>query len=150
MLRRTIQRSLLLFLILFLSHAATAAVVEQLIAVINGEPYTQSNLNNYAKTKMGRAFPTSDLNQINKEDREVLEQFVTDKLLEAEVREAGISITDDEVSRYIEQVKKTNRLSDEDLKTALSRDGLTLATYRTSVKAEMEKSEIIEDRKSVV
>ncbi|HEX2933289.1 MAG TPA: peptidylprolyl isomerase [Candidatus Binatia bacterium] len=144
MLRRAIRQSLLLFLILFLPHVATAAVVEQLIAVVNGEPYTQSNLNIYAKAKMGRAFPTGDLNQINAQDREVLEQFVTDKLLEAEVREAGISITDEEVSRYIEQVKKTNRLSDEDLKAALSRDGLTLATYRASVKAEMEKSEIIE------
>ena len=96
------------------------------------------------KVKLGRAFPTGNLDQINTADREVLEQFITDKLLEAEVREAGISITEDDVNRYIEQVKKNNRLSEEDLKTALSREGQTLASYKASVKSEMEKSEIID------
>ena len=112
--------------------------------MINGEPYTLSSLNTYAKTKMGRAFPTGNLDQISATDREVLEQFITDKLLEAEVRESGINISDDDVSRYIEQVKKNNRLSDEDLKVALSREGQTLASYKASVKSEMEKSEIID------
>jgi len=144
MLRQAIRKSLFLSLLIIVPHTAAAAVVEQLIAVVNGEPYTLSNLSVYAKTKMGRAFPSGDLNQINASDREVLEQFVTDKLLEVEVREAGISISDDEINRYIEQVKKSNRLTDEDLKIALSRDGMTLASYRASVKAEMEKSEIID------
>ncbi len=112
--------------------------------MINGEPYTLSSLNSYAKSKAGRSFPTGNLDQINIADREVLEQFITDKLMEAEVREAGISITDDDVNRYIEQVKKNNSLSEEDLKTALSREGQTLASYKASVKSEMEKSEIID------
>lgn len=144
MLRQAIRKSLLLSLLIIVPHTAAAAVVEQLIAVVNGEPYTLSNLSVYAKTKMGRAFPSGDLNQINASDREVLEQFVTDKMLEVEVREAGISISDDEINRYIEQVKKSNNLTDEDLKVALGRDGVTLANYRASVKAEMEKSEIID------
>ena len=143
-LRQVIKKSFLLFFLLIFPHRAAAAVIEQLIAVVNGEPYTLSNINVYAKSKMGRGFPSGDLNQINPSDREVLEQFITDKLLEAEVREAGIVISDDDVSRYIEQVKKNNRLSDADLKLALAREGMTLAAYRASVKAEMEKSEIIE------
>jgi len=123
---------------------AGAAVVEQLIVVINGEPYTLSSVNSYAKSKMGRGFPSGSLDQINAADREVLEQFITDKLMEAEVREAGITITDDEVNRYIETVKQNNHLSDEELKAALSREGQTLASYKTSVKSQMEKSEIID------
>jgi peptidyl-prolyl cis-trans isomerase SurA len=144
MLRRAINKILLLFFLLVFPLAPEAAVVEQLIAVVNGEPYTLSNLNAYAKRKMGRDFPSGDLNQINAGDRDVLEQFVTDKLLEAEVREAGIVITDDDVTRYIDQVKQNNSLSDADLKVALGREGMTLATYRASVKSEMEKSEIID------
>jgi peptidyl-prolyl cis-trans isomerase SurA len=144
MLRPSTKKSLVLFFLLILPYGASAAVIEQLIAVVNGEPYTLSNLTAYAKTKMNRAFPSGDLNQINASDREVLEQFITDKLLEAEVREAGIVVSDEDVTRYIEQVKKNNRLSDEDLKRALSREGMTLAAYRASVKSEMEKSEIID------
>ena len=142
--RQAIKKGLALFFLLVFPHGVAAAVVEQLIAVVNGEPYTLSNLSAYAKSKMNRVFPSGDLNQINASDREVLEQFITDKLLEAEVREAGIVVSDDDVSRYIEQVKKNNRLTDEDLKVALSREGMTLAAYRASVKSEMEKSEIID------
>ena len=144
MLRRTIRTILLLFFMCALPVAASATVIEQLIAVIDGEPYTLSNINVYAKTKLGRGFPASDLKQIDARDRQVLEQFVTDKLLEAEVREAGIVVSDADVDRYIEQVKKNNRLSEEDLKAALSRENQTLASYKASVKAEIEKSDLID------
>ena len=123
MLRQAIKKSLLVFFLLVIPHSACAAVIEQLIVVINGEPYTLSNVNSYAKSKLARGFPSGNLNPINTSDREVLEQFITDKLLEAEVRESGIVVNDDDVNRYIEQVKKNNRLSDEDLKVALGREG---------------------------
>ena len=142
--KRILIGRLLLCLVLVGPGIASAAVVEQLIVVINGEPYTLSSLNSYAKSKMGRSFPNGSLDQINATDREVLEQFITDKLLESEVREAGISITDADVNQYIDQVKKNNRLSDDDLKTALAREGQTVDSYKVSVKTEMEKSEIID------
>jgi peptidyl-prolyl cis-trans isomerase SurA len=127
----------------FFYQTASATVIEQLIVVIDGEPYTLSNLTLYAKTKMNREFPTGDLNKINASDREVLEQFITEKLLESEAREAGIRISDEEVNRYIDEIKKRNRLSDDDLKTVLGREGQTIQSYRASVKSELEKSEIL-------
>jgi parvulin-like peptidyl-prolyl isomerase len=142
--RQVIQIGLLSLLLIFLPGTIGAAVIDQLIVVVNGEPYTLSNINTYAKSKMNRDFPSGDLKKINPADQESLEGFITEKLLEAEAREAGISISEDDINRYIEQVKKNNRLSDDDLKTALSREGQTLASYKVSVKAEMEKSEIID------
>lgn len=130
------------FLVLF-HHAASAKVIEQLIVVIDGEPYTLSNLAAYAKAKMGRPFPSGDLKKIDDSDREVLEQFITEKLLEAEARDSGIRITDQDVSHYIDEIKRRNRLSDEELKTALSREGQTIESYRISVKSELEKAEIL-------
>jgi parvulin-like peptidyl-prolyl isomerase len=141
MLRRTL---LIALLALTAVPNAPARVVEQLIAVIDGEPYTLSNVNAYSKTKLGRPFPSGDLKDIGPQDRQVLEQFLTDKLLEAEVREAGIVVSDADVERYIDQVKKNNRLTDEQLKAALSRENQTLAGYRASVKAEIEKSDLID------
>lgn len=143
MLRRAIYIVPILILF-FLARGAFATVIEQLIAVIDGEPYTLSNVNAYSKAKLGRGFPAGSLKDIGAQDRQVLEQFVTDKLLEAEVREAGIVVSDADVQRYIDQVKKNNRLSEEDLKAALSRENQTLATYKASVKAEIEKSDLID------
>ncbi|MGZ8436617.1 MAG: peptidylprolyl isomerase [Candidatus Binatia bacterium] len=133
-----------LFALVVMPHSLSAAVIEQLIAVIDGEPYTLTNVTTFAKSRLAKSFPSGNLQQINAADREVLEQFITDKLMEAEVREAGIRITDDDVSRYIEQVKKNNRLSDEDFKASLSREGFNLASYMISVKTEMEKAEVID------
>lgn len=144
MLRRIYQTGFLLFCFqLFLPQTAPAKVIEQLIVVIDGEPYTLSNLAAYAKAKMGREFPSGDLKKINDDDREVLEQFITEKLLEAEARESGIKVTEQDVSQYIDEIKKRNRLSDDELKTVLSREGQTLESYRASVKSELEKSEIL-------
>src|SRR5215510_3798892 len=144
MLRRIYQTGFLVFCFqLFLAQIAPAKVIEQLIVVIDGEPYTLSNLGAYAKAKMGREFPSGDLKKINDDDREVLEQFITEKLLEAEARESGIKITDQDVSQYIDEIKKRNRLTDDELKTALSREGQTIESYRASVKSELEKSEIV-------
>ena len=107
--------SILFALLLLAPVVVRAKVIEQLIAIIDGEPYTLSNLESYAKTKMNRSFPTGDLAKINPSDREVLEQFLTEKLVESEIREGGIKVSDEDVDQYIEQVKKSNRLSDQDL-----------------------------------
>jgi peptidyl-prolyl cis-trans isomerase SurA len=144
MLTQAIKALFLWFFLVVIPSVASAEVVEQLIAVIDGEPYTLSNLDKFSKSKGGRSFPASDLKAIDQADREVLEQFLTEKLLEAEVREAGIIVSDDEVNRYIEQVKKNNRLSDEDLIAALKRENQTLESYKVSVKAEIEKSQLID------
>jgi peptidyl-prolyl cis-trans isomerase SurA len=143
MLSQTGKKSVLVFFFLLLPAALHAKVVEQLIAVIDGEPYTLSNLGIYAKNKLGRPFPSGDLTQINAADRDVLEQFITDKLLDAEIKEAGVKITDDDVEQYIQQIKAKNRLSDEDLQAALAREGQTVAGYRAAVKGELERNEII-------
>ncbi|MEO6164517.1 MAG: peptidylprolyl isomerase [Candidatus Binatia bacterium] len=135
---------LCLLALVIMPQSLSAAVIEQLIAVIDGEPYTLTNVSTFAKTRLAKTFPSASLQQINAADREVLEQFITDKLMEAEVREAGIRVTDDDVNRYIEQVKKNNRLSDEDFKASLSREGFNLASYTISVKSEMEKAEVID------
>ena len=144
MLIRAIFVGLCLLAITVLPHGTRAAVIEQLIAVVDGEPYTLTDVSTFAKTRLSKTFPTGSLQQINAADRDVLEQFITDKLMVAEVREAGIRVTDDDVDRYIAQVKINNRLSDEDFKTALARDGLSLASYKISVKMELEKAEILD------
>jgi parvulin-like peptidyl-prolyl isomerase len=144
MMRPTLPYRILFSLLLAsLPALVSAAVIEKLIAVIDGEPYTLTNIKVFAMTKGKIEFPTGDLNRINDADRDVLEQFVTETLLETEIREAGIKVGDAEVDEYIEQIKTRNKLRDDDLRTALSREGQTLASYRASVKRELEKNEMI-------
>ena len=143
MLRQPICKGAALLFFILIASSARARVIEQLIVVIDGEPYTLSNVGTYSKAKMNREFPSGDLKSINDKDREVLEQFITEKLLEAEIRESGIKVTDEDIDRYIIQIKTRNQLTEDDLKRALSREGMTFVAYRQSVKNELERGEII-------
>ena len=132
----------LLIVVVVLPGTSVARVVDQLIVVIDDEPYTLRNVEQFAKSKLKVEFPTGDLNRINERDGDVLEQFITDKLLDAEIRGAGITVTNEDVEQYIEEVKKNNRLSDSDFESALAREGMTLDGYKQSVKSELEKAEL--------
>jgi peptidyl-prolyl cis-trans isomerase SurA len=101
------------------------------------------NVQEFAKGRLNREFPAGELSSINENDAQILEQFITERLLEAEVRDAAIRVTDEDVERYIDEVKKNNRLSEADFKMALARDGMTLDAYKASVKSELEKAELL-------
>lgn len=145
MLRQRIRYSLILVSALFLFHPfpLAAKVVEQVVVVIDGEPYTLSNFKEYARTKMNRDFPTGDLNRIENEDKEVLEQFITEKLLAEEVKLGDFKVSEEDIDRYVEQIKQRNRLGSEELAEALKRERTTMESYRASIRAELEKNEII-------
>jgi peptidyl-prolyl cis-trans isomerase SurA len=125
------------------SKPAAGRVIEQVIVVVNGEPYTTTNLKTFAQTKMGREFPKGDLNRVDKEDKEVLELFITERLVAAEAQRLGIKVSEQDVDQYIEQLKSRNKLSDADLAEALRREGVTVEQYRSTVRSEIEKNELI-------
>jgi peptidyl-prolyl cis-trans isomerase SurA len=137
---------LVLALLPFLScfSSAGAAVVEQVLVVIDGDPHTLSDFKNYAKKQLGRVFPAGDLNALGKEDQEVIEQYITDKLVASEIKQAGIKVADEDINNYIDQVKEKNHISEEQLKQALAADGLSWEKYRSSIRSEMEKSELVD------
>ena len=95
------------------------------------------------RARWGESSPSGHWKKSTAAIREVLEQFITEKLLDAEIREAGIKVTDQDIEVYIDQIKQKNRLTDAELKTALSREGQTLQAYKASVRAELEKGELI-------
>lgn len=141
--QRTVYYYLIFIGALLTPAFVTAKVVEQVVVVINGEPYTLTNFKEFAKIKMHREFPKGDLDRIETEDKEVLEQFITEKLLAEEVKLSGIKISEDDVGRYIGQIQQRNKINDEDLVAALKQEGVTLEGYRASIRAEIEKGEII-------
>jgi parvulin-like peptidyl-prolyl isomerase len=146
--RRNIYRglALLAWLVFSAPFPASANVIEQIIVVLDGEPYTLTNFKEYAKSQMGREFPVGDLKQLGKEDQEVVEQFITEKLLAAEVKQSGIKVSDEEIDHYIGQIKQKNGIDDEQLREALKRESVTWEKYRASIRAEVEKNEIIENQ----
>jgi len=76
-------------------------------------------------------------------DARVLDALITDRLLEKEIKAQGITARDDEIDRYIKEIQSRNNIDDERFAKALGEQGMTLATYRTRVKAEIEKAQLV-------
>jgi len=130
--RRRFYCGLILFFLAFLLSSTVlvrADVIEQLLVVVDGEPYTLTDFKSYAKAQMGREFPAGDLNQLGKEDQEVIEQFITDKMLASEVKQAGIKVGDEDIENYITQIKDKNQINEPQLREALTAQGISWEKY---------------------
>lgn len=130
-------------LLALISTPLPAAVIERVIVAIDGDPYTVSDIRQYARDKMNRAFPAGNLDKVGNTDKETLEQFITDKVIAMEVKRLGIKISEGDIDDYIMRIREKNQISDGDFKAALEQGGMTLPKYREAVRHEIEKSEII-------
>jgi len=125
-------------LCVIIASPARAAVVNKVLATVDGEPVTMYELKKYTQSSIrGRQMGASV------DQAQLLDSLITDKLIEKEVSDKGIVVHDDEIDRYIDNIKERNKVDDEGLKQALAAQGLTLEKYRTQVRAEIQKAQLM-------
>jgi len=135
-----------LWILLSPTHSPLLAMlVEQVIVVIDGVPYTVSDLDQYAKTKTGAKLPTHEFTKVSQDAKSlvILEQFITDKLIAAEVKRLGVIVGDEQIDRFIEMIKERNQLTDAQLTMVLHRDGMDMERYRKSIRTEIERERLV-------
>ena len=138
---------LLLALIFFLvsfwlpSPGHAQQVMDRLVAAIEGEPITFSDIAKYARAKD----PQFTDAQLNNSDtlKKYLEDYIGETLLAKEAQALGLVIKDEEIDSYVGMVKKQNNLSDNELKAALRDKGIAADNYRDEIKKELLKSRIV-------
>lgn len=118
--------------------AAGAELVNKILATVDGEPVTTYQLKRYSQDSIrGRQL------SVSVDQSALLEALITDKLIQKEVSEKGVIVRDQDIDRYIEAIKQRNNLDDEKLKTALAGQGLTLESYRTQIREEIERDQLV-------
>src|SRR5437762_12193957 len=117
-----------LVLPVLLAGAARAEITNRIVATIDGEPVTAHELRRYAKEHAAPGTP----------DAQVLEALITDKLLEKEIKAQGITAREDEIDRYIDEIRQRNGIDRARFKAALAAQGLSLETYRARAKSELD------------
>ena len=120
-------------LLLTVAGVARAEIADRIVATIDGEPITAHEVRKYAGER--------GLGDV-REDR-VLDALITEKLLEMEIKEQGIAAHDDEIDRYVEEIRNRNGVDEEKFTKILAEQGMTLAMYRTKVKNEIEKAQLV-------
>jgi len=123
--------------ILFLALSSlfrAADVVEEIYAVVNDEAITGSELLKF-KADMLRSLQAElegeKLEQALAElEKELLNKFIEQKLLLSKVKEKNYDV-DADVETIIQEIKKQNNIaSDDELKSALAREGIEFAAWK--------------------
>jgi peptidyl-prolyl cis-trans isomerase SurA len=136
---RTFRKSIWIAALLALAAgSAGAQVVNRIVASVDGEPITLYELSQY-EAKQKALLPNVPIPS----ERDVLQALITEKLLVKEIANHGIRVRDEDIDRYIDHIKESNRLDDERLNAALQQQGMDLKKYRESVRREIEKVQLI-------
>ncbi|NPA14969.1 MAG: hypothetical protein GXO44_00295 [Deferribacteres bacterium] len=117
----------LLGALLIFSATAGGVIIEKIVAVVNGEPITLTELQERAifiKNATGKDLPL----------KEVLRQVILEELQLQEAKKLGLDVDPDVVNSYIENFKKENGMTDEDFKKFLEERGITEKAYREEIR----------------
>ncbi len=144
--------TLIFILILSGSHAysgtKSAEVVDRVVAVVNEEIISLSELssaiNPYAERMKSLGYPPEkEREMFFKVREEMLEQLINQKLTDQESKKYNISVSEKELDNSIERVKEVNHYTDEDLRSMLAKEGMSMEGYRNKIKEHLVRSKLL-------
>ena len=131
----------LLLLLLFLpalACAQSAALVDRIVAVVNKEVITLSELNDTIATaerqlkRTGTRAPPREVLE-----RQMLEKLILDKAQLQMARDIGIRIDELQLDRAVQRIAQNNNMALADFRRALERDGVPFDAWREDLREQI-------------
>jgi peptidyl-prolyl cis-trans isomerase SurA len=137
---------------LFVSLPAySAEVVDSILAIINDEIVTQSDVADFEnRLKTGglvddQLVPDEAVRQSLLKDRELLIRKLIDaRLIDAEVKRQGLSVPFERVEQEVRSITKRNGMQRDELKNALLEKGIRFSIYQDFIKTGLERQALVE------
>ena len=137
--------------LLCLAAPGYGRVIDGVVAVVNDEPVTFSEVRESVAEALG--IPVGDADGFLREERDSrivirwIEALVEAVLVRQELVKQGQPVPDAEIDKAVESVRKSNGMSEAQFVEILGREGLTLATYRRRLRWQMERGAIVRAKK---
>jgi peptidyl-prolyl cis-trans isomerase SurA len=136
--RRT---ALALALALALGGRAQARLVEKVAAVVGDNIILASEVEEKAAPLLTEANritdPAKRTARATELRREVLDRLIDDELILQQAADLKLTISPEQVDQSIEEIKRQNNITDEQLREALRGQGMTMASYRSDLKKQL-------------
>jgi peptidyl-prolyl cis-trans isomerase SurA len=141
--------SIFIFLVFCLSAGMCGAtIIDKIVAIVNGEIITLSELERYHSKLRGKSEATG--NPWEKETkvfdsrREILDRLIEETLIDQQCKRWAIRVSERDIDMAIEDVKRLNAIvTDEQLKRALMADGLSWEDFRQQLKEQIKKAKLV-------
>lgn len=132
----------------FLCMPAQAGVADRVVAVVNDEVITLSELNSAFepyRTNLLATYTGADREKLLSENRlNLLNQMIDGLLIEQQSRKAGITVSDEELMNAINDMLRRRNLSRDDLQNTLDREGTTMEAYRKGVRDQLIRIKLVQ------
>lgn len=129
--------------IMLISISADAKVVERIVAVVNGDIITETDLNAFESNSFDPMLYPGMASSHEAERKQALDDLIEEKLLEQAVEKSDIAVSDEDLSRAIHNVLVQNHMTLSQLQDELSRKGMTYDEYKEELKLEIKKIKFI-------
>lgn len=118
--------------------AADAALVNKVVATVDGEPITLYEVKEFAARNLRGRQLGGQL-----DEAQILDALIAEKLVQREASAKGVIVRDEDIDRYIETIKERNKIDAEQLATALANQGLTMEAYRNQIREDIQRQQLI-------
>ncbi len=136
-----------LALALIFGWASTGtAIVDRIAAIVNQEVITLSEVEKWSvplQKEIEAADRLEKREKVNEICRKVLEKLVEDKLIEQEAKKTGIKVSSKEVESTIEEIKRQNGSTQEELEKALAKEGMTLEAFKQQIEKRLLRNRLV-------
>jgi peptidyl-prolyl cis-trans isomerase SurA len=128
-------------LFLAVAGAPERELIDRIVAVVNDEIITLSEVEAAAK-------PFMEHNETEEKRaalyKDILDQLVSERLVSQQIEEAKIDVTDDEVERAIKDILKQNKLTAEQLEEAIESRGMSMGQYKQDLESQLVRLKLID------
>ena len=139
------------FLFLFFaSGLSSAEIVERIVATVNNEVITSSDVRSFSK-KLGKSSFLDDLllfgrtqADLAKNPDDQLDYLINEKVMDSEIKRLNLSVTMERVEQEIKEIAKRNGISRDALLEAVKGQGVTTSEYQAFMKSKIERQSLIE------
>lgn len=139
-----------IILVIFFSLATFAETVEKIVAIVNDEIITLTDIKKYesrlkAKMQMDELVSQgASPKELLSDRKKLVGVLVDEKILDSEVKKQNLSVTVERVEKEIRNISKSNKMTRAQLKAALQNQGIDFAEYQNMIKTRLERQSLIE------
>ncbi len=126
---------------------SAAELVDRVAAVVNNQIIAWSEVEQRAAPELARIAGERDASRRGKAREQVMraavDQLVGEKLLELEVREFNIEVSDSELELALEDVRRQNNVEKEQFGQLLAQEGYTVESYKAFMRKHLARLKLI-------
>ncbi len=134
-------------ILLSLPHHPAAEIIDRVVAVVNDDIITLSELNKEGENILKRVTEQTAPNKVNavlqNARHEILSKMIDRKIIVQKAEEMNIKVSDEEVSRAIQTILDRNNSSEEQFKRELAIMGISEDSYRASIREQLLQTRLI-------